>query len=64
MPMLTSHAAGMVVMADDTDEAARRLERVFWNNPASGVMRHADAGYGIVIDCVKKQDIELPSITM
>jgi urocanate hydratase len=61
--MLTSHAANMVV-ADGSDEAARRLERVFWNDPASGVMRHADAGYGIAIDCVKKQDIELPSITM
>ena len=52
----------MVVLADGRDEAARRPERR--NDPASGVKRHADAGYDIAIDCAKKQDIELPSITM
>ena len=62
MPMLTSHPASMV--ADGSDEAARRLEHILWNDPASGVMRHADAGYDIAIDCAKEQDIELPSKTM
>ena len=44
-----SQHAGMVIVADGTDDAARRLERVLWNDPATGVMRHADAGYEIAI---------------
>ena len=40
-----SQHAGMVIVADGSPEAARRLERVLWNDPATGVMRHADAGY-------------------
>jgi urocanate hydratase len=59
-----SQHAGMVVVADGTDEAARRLERVLWNDPASGVMRHADAGYDIAKDCAKEQGLKLPGITM
>jgi urocanate hydratase len=58
-----SQHAGMVVVADGTDDAARRLERVLWNDPASGVMRHADAGYDIAIQCAKEQGLKLPGIT-
>jgi urocanate hydratase len=59
-----SQHAGMVIVADGTDDAARRLERVLWNDPASGVMRHADAGYQIAVDCAKEQGLKLPGITM
>ena len=45
-----SQHAGMVIVADGTDDAARRLESVLWNDPGTGVMRHADAGYDIAID--------------
>jgi urocanate hydratase len=59
-----SQHAGMVVVADGTDDAARRLERVLWNDPATGVMRHADAGYDIAKDCAKEQGLKLPGITI
>ena len=59
-----SQHAGMVVVADGTDDAARRLERVLWNDPATGVMRHADAGYEIAKDCAKEQGLKLPGITL
>jgi urocanate hydratase len=58
-----SQHSGMVVVADGTDDAARRLERVLWNDPATGVMRHADAGYQIAKDCAKEQGLKLPGIT-
>lgn len=57
-----SQHAGMVVVADGTKEAARRLERVLWNDPATGVMRHADAGYDIAIECAREQGLNLPSV--
>jgi urocanate hydratase len=57
-----SQHAGMVIVADGTPEAAKRLERVLWNDPASGVMRHADAGYDIAIDCAKENGLNLPAI--
>ncbi|MBN9042947.1 MAG: urocanate hydratase [Rhizobiales bacterium 62-47] len=57
-----SQHAGMVIVADGTPEAAKRLERVLWNDPASGVMRHADAGYDIAIECAKEHHLNLPSI--
>ncbi|KQT69892.1 MULTISPECIES: urocanate hydratase [unclassified Aureimonas] len=57
-----SQHSGMVVCADGTDDAARRLERVLWNDPATGVMRHADAGYDIALDCAKEQGLNLPGI--
>jgi urocanate hydratase len=57
-----SQHAGMVIVADGTPEAAKRLERVLWNDPASGVMRHADAGYDIAIDCAKEYNLNLPSL--
>ena len=57
-----SQHAGMVVVADGTEAAARRLERVLWNDPATGVMRHADAGYEIALDCAREKGLRLPGI--
>ncbi len=57
-----SQHAGMVIVADGTDEAARRLERVLWNDPATGVMRHADAGYEDAIACAREQGLDLPMV--
>ncbi|MCZ8548303.1 urocanate hydratase [Mesorhizobium qingshengii] len=57
-----SQHAGMVIVADGTPEAAKRLERVLWNDPATGVMRHADAGYDIAIECAKEHQLNLPGI--
>lgn len=55
-----SQHAGLVIVCDGTEEADRRLERVLWNDPASGVMRHADAGYDIAINCAKEHQLKLP----
>ncbi len=57
-----SQHSGMVIVADGTDEAAKRLERVLWNDPATGVMRHADAGYKIAIDCAREKGLDLPAL--
>lgn len=57
-----SQHAGMAVCCDGTDDAADRIERVLWNDPATGVMRHADAGYDIAIDCAKENNLNLPGI--
>ncbi|NYZ14073.1 urocanate hydratase [Azospirillum sp. RWY-5-1] len=57
-----SQHAGMVVVADGTEAAARRLERVLTNDPATGVMRHADAGYDIAKDCAREQGLNLPML--
>jgi urocanate hydratase len=57
-----SQHAGMVIVADGTDDAARRLERVLWNDPGTGVMRHADAGYDIALDCAREQGLDLPMV--
>ncbi|MEM9495403.1 MAG: urocanate hydratase [Pseudomonadota bacterium] len=57
-----SQHSGMVVVADGTQDAARRLERVLWNDPATGVMRHADAGYDIAVDCAREKGLRLPAI--
>ncbi len=57
-----SQHAGMVIVADGTEDAARRLERVLWNDPATGVMRHADAGYDIAQDCAREKGLNLPGI--
>ena len=57
-----SQHAGMVIVADGTDDAARRLERVLWNDPATGVMRHADAGYDIARDHARAMGLRLPAI--
>jgi urocanate hydratase len=57
-----SQHAGMVIVADGTPEAARRLSRVLWNDPATGVMRHADAGYEIAQDWARQKGLDLPGI--
>ena len=57
-----SQHAGVVILADGTPEAAKRLERVLWNDPASGVWRHADAGYETAIACAKEHGLRLPGI--
>ncbi|MEB0109867.1 urocanate hydratase [Variovorax sp. RTB1] len=57
-----SQHAGMVIVCDGTDAAAKRIGNVLWNDPASGVMRHADAGYDIAIATAKKHALKLPMI--
>ena len=57
-----SQHSGMVIVADGTPEAAARLKRVLWNDPATGVMRHADAGYPIALDCAREKGLDLPGI--
>lgn len=57
-----SQHAGMVICCDGTAAADRRIERVLWNDPASGVMRHADAGYEEAIDCARAHGLRLPAI--
>ena len=57
-----SQHAGVVICADGTPEAAKRIERVLWNDPASGVWRHADAGYRDAVDCARKNGLRLPRI--
>ena len=58
-----SQHSGVVIVADGTPEAARRLERVLWNDPATGVMRHADAGYEIAKDAAREHGLNLPGLT-
>jgi urocanate hydratase len=57
-----SQHSGVVICADGTPEAAKRIERVLWNDPASGVWRHADAGYQDAIDCARENGLRLPRI--
>ena len=57
-----SQHSGVVICADGTDDAAARLSRVLWNDPATGVMRHADAGYDIALDCAREKGLNLPGI--
>ena len=57
-----SQHAGLVICCDGTPEAAKRIERVLWNDPATGVMRHADAGYEIAKDCAREKGLKLPGI--
>jgi urocanate hydratase len=57
-----SQHSGMVIVCDGTEEASRRIARVLWNDPASGVMRHADAGYEIARDCAQEHKLDLPAI--
>ncbi len=57
-----SQHAGMVICCDGTEDAARRIGRVLWNDPATGVMRHADAGYDIALDCAREHGLRLPAI--
>lgn len=57
-----SQHSGVVICADGTPEAAKRIERVLWNDPASGVWRHADAGYQDALDCARENGLKLPRI--
>ena len=57
-----SQHAGLVIVCDGTEDADRRIARVLWNDPASGVMRHADAGYDIAIDCAREMRLDLPMV--
>ena len=57
-----SQHAGMVIVCDGTPEAAQRIGRVLWNDPATGVMRHADAGYESAIECAREHRLNLPSL--
>ncbi len=57
-----SQHAGMVIVCDGTEAAAKRIARVLWNDPATGVMRHADAGYPDALDCARANGLDLPGI--
>ncbi|MGP8164496.1 MAG: urocanate hydratase [Steroidobacteraceae bacterium] len=57
-----SQHAGVVIVCDGSEAAGRRIRRVLWNDPGTGVMRHADAGYQIAIDCARQQGLDLPMI--
>ena len=57
-----SQHSGMVICCDGSDKASERIKRVLWNDPATGVMRHADAGYEIAIKSAKNHKLNLPSI--
>ncbi len=57
-----SQHAGLVIVCDGSDAAAKRIQRVLWNDPATGVMRHADAGYESAIACAREQGLNLPMI--
>jgi urocanate hydratase len=58
-----SQHAGMVIVADGSEAAAKRLARVLINDSGSGVMRHADAGYEQAVECAKRNNLHLPMIT-
>jgi urocanate hydratase len=57
-----SQHAGIVIVADGTDAAAKRLARVLWNDPATGVMRHADAGYESAVAAANAHGLDLPML--
>jgi urocanate hydratase len=60
--MGNSQHAGVVIVCDGTPAAEARLRRVLHNDPATGVMRHADAGYESAIRCAREQGLDLPSL--
>jgi urocanate hydratase len=57
-----SQHAGVVIVCDGTDAAAKRIARVLWNDPATGVMRHADAGYATALDVARNKGLKLPML--
>ena len=57
-----SQHAGLVIVCDGSEAADRRIERVLWNDPGTGVMRHADAGYEVAIDCAREHGLHLPML--
>ena len=59
-----SQHSGVVIVCDGSDAAAKRIERVLWNDPATGVMRHADAGYDIAVACAREQGLNLPMLSL
>ena len=54
--------AGLVIVCDGSEAADRRIARVLWNDPGSGVMRHADAGYPEAIECAREHGLNLPMV--
>ena len=58
-----SQHSGVVIVADGSEAAAKRLARVLWNDPGTGVMRHADAGYETAVECAKEKGLQLPMIS-
>ena len=57
-----SQHSGVVIVCDGTDAAAKRIERVLWNDPGTGVMRHADAGYEIAQQYAREQGLNMPML--
>jgi urocanate hydratase len=57
-----SQHSGIALVADGTAEASEKIGRVLWNDPATGVMRHADAGYQIAIECALRHGLDMPSL--
>jgi urocanate hydratase len=57
-----SQHAGLVIVCDGTAAADKRIARVLWNDPATGVMRHADAGYAEAITCAQENQLNLPMV--
>ncbi|MBT2144956.1 MULTISPECIES: urocanate hydratase [unclassified Rhodanobacter] len=57
-----SQHSGIVIVCDGTEAADKRIARVLWNDPGTGVMRHADAGYEIAVECAKEQGLKLPMV--
>ena len=57
-----SQHAGVVIVCDGTEAAAKRIERVLWNDPGTGVMRHVDAGYDLAVQCAREQGLKLPML--
>jgi urocanate hydratase len=57
-----SQHSGVVIVCDGSDAAAKRIERVLWNDPGTGVMRHADAGYDIAVACARERGLNLPMV--
>jgi urocanate hydratase len=57
-----SQHAGVVIVCDGTEAAAKRVARVLWNDPATGVARHADAGYAEAIECARENGLKLPMV--
>ena len=57
-----SQHSGVVIVCDGTDATAKRIERVLWNDPGTGVMRHADAGYEVAVECAERQGLKLPML--
>jgi urocanate hydratase len=58
-----SQHSGVVIVCDGSEAASKRIARVLWNDPGTGVMRHADAGYEEAIACAKEQGLDLPSLS-